>query len=123
MYIAPAISALASTDIPPPYVAGTSLVLRCQISVSLQGAFALSTQWLRNGSVLIDSNDGRIQIQDVQKIYEDKYVTYVVVNTLSKTLDAGTYTCKGMVDTVASNYVMPSLGTAAYKLDIQGETT
>ena len=109
-----------------PFIAGMALSLHCSIKVNLPGGFDLSAQWMRNSSLLQDSNDGRVVVGDLSLISQSskfvRYLTYLEIDVLSKTLDLGSYSCvRAVYLSTSSPYVLHSMSTSTYFLNIQGE--
>ena len=108
-----------------PFVAGMELSLHCSIRVDLPGGFNLSVQWLRNSSLLPDSNDGRIEVTGLslssQTSTSSRYLTYLTINVLSKELDSGSYSCVRALYLTGTPYVLPSVSTSTFILNVEGE--
>lgn len=101
------------------------LSLHCSIKVNLPGGFDISAQWMRNGSLLPDNNDGRVEVGGLSLISQSsksvRYIMYLNIDLLSKTLDLGSYSCVRAVYSSTSSYVVHSMSTSTYFLNIQGE--
>lgn len=125
IHVAPNSEAVVTPSTASPFIAGMELSLHCSIKVNLPGGFDISAQWMRNGSLLPDNNDGRVEVGGLSLISQSsksvRYIMYLDINVLSKTLDLGSYSCVRAVYSSTSSYVVHSMSTSTYFLNIQGE--
>ena len=77
-----------------PIYAGVSLTLRCNVLVdeTVDIPYRLVYTWSRSGSVL--GNSGRIMISNATQLSQDAYYSTLVIGSLSRITDTGTYTCR-----------------------------
>ena len=85
-----------SSITPEEYLAGSSLVISCNIviSLSVNTPFNVHINWSLNGDLYIDSP--HVTVKETSSSHH--YQSQLVFTTLSSSMDTGNYTCSITVD-------------------------
>ena len=113
-----------SPHMPPPFTAGTQMILSYTFDVSshvdADSSISISAQWLKNGTQLSSLEDDRIELLDTFFVSSYTYSGYITISPLSMTLDNVNVAC--MVSLTSNlSHVLSSTTTVSYHPLITGE--
>ena len=104
-----------------PLHAGNPLTLKCaaEVDTSVDVLYTIGVMWLKSGEML-NSDDRRI-ISNITQSTSDNYEATMYITSMSRVLDAGSYSCQVTVSADSSLLsIQSAMETDMVTITVQG---